>query len=198
MEIYLADHQKLLSMLPHHALLIVLTQSDIERFLLYLRKWKGLKDVTHPTWFRSIHCELCSIRILFDYHELVSSIFHIVFYSIHDCRITTCATVTGSEERCRDALQIAASAFNSLPSSTGIKANEITYSGMIRALLNLMENSDERTKAIAGIFQQCCKDECLNQQLVDILAQATTEDQYLFITGASKTTPIDALSKLHC
>jgi len=67
---------------------------------------------------------------------------------------------------------------------------------MIRALLNLMENSDERTRAIAGIFQQCCKDGCLNQQLMDILAQATTEDQYLFITGVSKTTPIDALSNL--
>ena len=93
-----------------------------------------------------------------------------------------CATPTENKEEKALALQIAASTFNSLP-ATGLRPNSITYTSMIHALKNLMEDPLERTQAITGIFQQCCKDGCVNQSMMNILAKATTEEQFKSITG---------------
>lgn len=58
---------------------------------------------------------------------------------------------------------------------------------MIRVMVNLMENSVDRTRAIAGIFRQCCEDGCVNQNIMDTLFQMTSKDQFLAITGISLT-----------
>lgn len=97
-----------------------------------------------------------------------------------------CATPTENKEEKALALQIAASTFNSLSlPSTGLRPNSITYTSMIHALKNLIEDPLERTQAITGIFQQCCKDGCINQSMMNILAKATTEEQFKSITGYS-------------
>lgn len=105
-------------------------------------------------------------------------------------RMKACGKATGSEERKRKALQIAASAFNSL-SSVGLRADSITYTSMIHAMVNLMEDSPEKTKAVAGIFQQCCDEGCLNQHILDTLAAKTPQDDFLSITG-EKTSQISS------
>jgi len=105
--------------------------------------------------------------------------------------IKTCANATGSDERKRNALQIAASAYNSLPSA-GLRASSITYTGMIHVMLNLMDNSTEKVEAIGGIFRRCCEEGFLNQHMINILAAATSEDDLLSITG-SKTSKIIGL-----
>ena len=99
------------------------------------------------------------------------------------CRLKACATPTENKEEKALALQIAASTFNSLPSIPGLRPNSITYTSMIHVLKNLIEDPSERTQAITGIFQQCCKDGCINQSMMNILAKATTEDQFKLITG---------------
>eukprot|EP00571_Detonula_confervacea_P012954 CAMPEP_0172306034 /NCGR_PEP_ID=MMETSP1058-20130122/7195_1 /TAXON_ID=83371 /ORGANISM="Detonula confervacea, Strain CCMP 353" /LENGTH=1003 /DNA_ID=CAMNT_0013017805 /DNA_START=37 /DNA_END=3045 /DNA_ORIENTATION=- len=109
--------------------------------------------------------------------------------------IKTCAIATGSEERKRNALRIAASAYNSLP-SVGMKADSITYTGMIRATVNLMEDSADKISAITGIFQQCCDDGCLNQHILNILASRISDDNFLSITGVASTEQTPGLNRL--
>jgi len=99
-------------------------------------------------------------------------------------RIKTCASATGSEERKKSALQVAFSAYNSLPSA-GLRAESITYISMFHAMINLMEDSPEKVTAIANIFQQCCDDGCLNQHMINILAGAMSAGDFLSITGVS-------------
>jgi hypothetical protein len=108
------------------------------------------------------------------------------------CRIKICANATGSEERKMNALRIAVSVFNSLP-SVGLKADSITYTGMIHALLNLMDDSLERSKAISGIFQKCCNDGFLNPHILNVLTSSISEDKFLSITGMSPKTDFASL-----
>lgn len=91
-----------------------------------------------------------------------------------------------------NALRIAVAAFNSLP-SVGLRPDSITYTGMIHALVNLMDDSDEKLKAISGIFLQCCDEGCLNPHILNILAASTSEDDYLSITGVSTKTEFSSL-----
>ena len=107
-------------------------------------------------------------------------------------QIKKCANATGSEARKMNALRIAAAAFNSLP-SVGLRPDSITYTGMIHALLNLMGDSAEKSKAVSGIFQQCCDEGCLNPHMLNILAAATSEENYFSITGFSPKTAFSSL-----
>jgi hypothetical protein len=107
-------------------------------------------------------------------------------------QIKKCANATGSEGRKMNALRIAVAAFNSVP-SVGLRPDSITYTGMIHALLNLMGVSADKTKAISGIFHQCCDDGCLNPHMLNVLAAATSEDDYFSITGFSPKTVFSSL-----
>ena len=102
------------------------------------------------------------------------------------CRIKTCSSVTGNDERRRNALQIAMSAFDSIP-SVGLRPDSITYTGMIHAILNLMEDSEERERAnaITTIFRRCCEDGCLNQHILNVLSTSISESDYLLLTGTT-------------
>jgi len=110
--------------------------------------------------------------------------------------IKTCANeTTESDERKRNALQIAASAFNSLP-SVGLNADSITYTGMMHVLLNLMNDSPEKVNAISGIFRQCCDEGYLNQHILNVLTSATSEDDLITVTGVSSKEEAYTLGRL--
>ena len=78
------------------------------------------------------------------------------------------------------------SAFDSIP-SVGLRPDSITYTGMIHAILNLMEDSEERERAnaITTIFRRCCEDGCLNQHILNVLSTSISEADYLSLTGAT-------------
>ena len=85
-------------------------------------------------------------------------------------------------DRKKNALQIAASAFNTLP-SIGLKADSITYTSMIRLMLSLMDNSPDKVNAIGAIFHGCCEEGYLNQHMMYVLNSAVSEDDMITITG---------------
>ena len=58
---------------------------------------------------------------------------------------------------------------------------------MINVILNLIVDSTERINALGGIFRRCCEQGCLNQHIINVLAEKTTKDEFLFITGVSTT-----------
>lgn len=78
------------------------------------------------------------------------------------------------------------SAFDSIP-SVGLRPDSITYTGMIHAILNLMEDSEERERAnaITTIFRRCCEDGCLNQHILNVLSTSISESDYLLLTGTT-------------
>ncbi len=118
------------------------------------------------------------------FYHYISLIDHWIY-----SRIKICANATGSIQRKMNALRIAVAAFNSLPSA-GLRPDTVTYTGMIHALLNLMDDdSAEKVKAISGIFRQCCDEGCLNPHILNVLAASLSEENYLSITGVSTTTP---------
>jgi hypothetical protein len=56
-----------------------------------------------------------------------------------------------------------------------------------------MGDSAEKSKAVSGIFQQCCDGGCLNPHILNILAAATSEENYFSITGFSPKTAFSSL-----
>lgn len=129
-----------------------------------------------------LQCMIAIASINFPHTHLIRCVY----------RIKICANATGSGEKKLNALRIAISAFNSL-SSVGLKADSITYTGMIHALLNLMDDSPERSKAISGIFQKCREDGYLNPHILNVLAASISEDKYLTITGITPKTEFASL-----
>ena len=97
--------------------------------------------------------------------------------------INTCSR---SEEKknMRNALQIAASAYNALDTA-GLTADSVTYVSMIRAILNLMNDPEGKVQALTALFRKCCEGGFLNQHMINVLAQDTTEDEFQSITGIS-------------
>ena len=91
-----------------------------------------------------------------------------------------------------NALRIAVATFNSIPSA-GLRPDSITYTGMIHALLNLMDDSAEKVKAMSGIFRQCCDEGCLNPHILNVLAASMSGEIYSSITGVSMTTAFASL-----
>ncbi|KAL7454226.1 hypothetical protein ACHAWC_005850, partial [Mediolabrus comicus] len=96
--------------------------------------------------------------------------------------IKTCSIA--EENNAANALQIAASAFNSLDTA-GFTADSVTFVSMFRAILNLMNDSSEKIDALAAIFRKCCDGGFLNQHIINILAEGTSEDELHSITGIS-------------
>ena len=94
--------------------------------------------------------------------------------------IKTCSIA--EENNAANALQIAASAFNSLDTS-GFTADSVTFVSMFRAILNLMNDSSEKIDALTAIFRKCCDGGFLNQHIINILAEGTSEDELHSITG---------------
>ncbi|KAL3763328.1 hypothetical protein ACHAW5_007720 [Stephanodiscus triporus] len=137
------------------------------------------------------NCEDTETQVLslFETMEEIGCEPNLISFNI---QIKNCAIATGSVERKMNALRIAVAAFNSLP-SVGLRPDSITYTGMIHALLNLMDDSAEKFKAISGIFRQCCDEGCLNPHILNVLAASTSEDDYLSITGASTRTEFSSL-----
>ena len=107
-------------------------------------------------------------------------------------RIKKCAMATGSAQRKMYALRIAVATFTSIPSA-GLRPDSITYTGMIHALLNLMDDSAEKVKAVSEFFRQCCDEGCLNPHIMNVLAASTSEEIYSSITGVSMTTAFASL-----
>jgi len=99
----------------------------------------------------------------------------------HDS-IKTCSLV-GPEEK-EDALQVAASTFNSLEAA-GTRADSVTYTSMIHAVKNLIDDPEERARALTGTFAQCCEDECLNQRIIDTLSESLNDRDFATVTGLS-------------
>jgi hypothetical protein len=54
---------------------------------------------------------------------------------------------------------------------------------MIHAILNLTENPQDKVNAMSGIFHMCCADGCLNQHILNTLADATSENEFAQITS---------------
>lgn len=104
--------------------------------------------------------------------------------------IHTCSRA--EESNMRNALQIAASAYNALDAA-GLTADSVTYMSMIRVILNLMNDSEGRVQALSALFRKCCEGGFLNQHMINILAQNTSEDEFQSITGMSWPGGIDAL-----
>ena len=96
--------------------------------------------------------------------------------------IKTCSLV-GPEEK-EDALQVAASTFNSLEAA-GTRADSVTYTSMIHAVKNLIDDPEERARALTGTFAQCCEDECLNQRIIDTLSESLNDRDFATVTGLS-------------
>lgn len=103
--------------------------------------------------------------------------------------IKTCAAANeGTDERRKNAIRIAVSAFGSLEAA-GLSADSVTYTSMFRAMLNLMDNSTERTNALACVFRRCCEEGRLNQHIINTLLDATTNsaEDFQSITGIART-----------
>ena len=79
-------------------------------------------------------------------------------------------------------MHIAASAYNSLP-SIGLKPDSVTYTSMMHVILNLMDDSTEKAKAIEGIFRRCCEEGCLNRHILKVLAEALSKEELFSIAG---------------
>jgi len=107
-------------------------------------------------------------------------------------RIKACASIEGSIERKAQALQVAASVFNSIE-STGLKTDSITYTSMFHAVLNLTEDATEKVDALSGIFQRCCADGCLNQHMMTILASKVSREELLSIIGHEHAVDVENL-----
>lgn len=103
--------------------------------------------------------------------------------------IRTCSRAEGNDMK--NALQIAASAFNALDSA-GLTADSVTYVGMIRAILNLVNDSEGKIGALTALFRQCCEGGFLNQHMLNILTQETSEDEFQSITGIPWSQGFDA------
>lgn len=56
---------------------------------------------------------------------------------------------------------------------------------MIHAMINLVDDPAEKVKAISGIFNRCCEDGCLNQHMINLIIEATSEAEFLSINGVS-------------
>lgn len=67
----------------------------------------------------------------------------------------------------------------------GLRPDSITYTGVIHTILNLVEDSKDRTKTLSTIFRHCCEDGCLNQHIMNILSASLSEGEYLTVTGAT-------------
>jgi len=104
--------------------------------------------------------------------------------------IHTCSRAEANNTR--NALQIAASAYNALDAA-GLTADSVTYMSMIRAILNLMNDSEGKVQALAALFKKCCEGGFLNQHMINILAQDTSSDEFQSITGMSWSGRSDAL-----
>ena len=107
------------------------------------------------------------------------------FILIHTCS-------RAEENNMRNALQIAASAYNALDAG-GLIADSVTYMSMIRVILNLMNDSEGKVQALTALFKKCCEGGFLNQHMINILAQNTSEDEFQSITGMARPGGIDAL-----
>lgn len=88
----------------------------------------------------------------------------------------------------RNALQIAASAYNNLDAA-GLTADSVTYVSMVRAILNLMSGSVDKTDALTALFRKCCDGGFLNQHIINILSQETSQAELQSITGISPRGP---------
>jgi len=136
------------------------------------------------------------VLALFEKMESIGCEPSLISFNILIKTCAKCANGTDrSDERKRNALQIAASAFNSLP-SVGLRADSVTYTGMMHVLLNLMDNSTEKMSAIGRIFRQCCNEGYLNQHILNILAAAISEDDMMAITGVSSIEEASTLNHL--
>ena len=96
--------------------------------------------------------------------------------------IHTCARSEANDKR--NALQIAASAYNAID-EVGLTADSVTYISMIHAILNLMNESAAKVEALSAIFRKCCERGFLSQHVLTILAQGTQESDFQSITGTS-------------
>ena len=97
--------------------------------------------------------------------------------------IKACGKADGDELAKMDALLIATSAFDSL-AEAGLKADSITYVGMMHAVINLMDDTKEKVDTLQAFFRRCCDDGCLNEWILDILAGALPEEhQFSYVTG---------------
>jgi len=112
--------------------------------------------------------------------------------SLESCNILIRTCSKAEVNDMRNALQIAASAFNALEAA-GLTADSVTYVGMIRAILNLMNGSEGKIEALTVLFRQCCEGGFLNQHMIDILTEETSEDEFQSITGMSWSQGSDAL-----
>ena len=92
-------------------------------------------------------------------------------------------------------MEVATHTFNSL-SRAELKADSITYVSMTHAMLNLMEDSPEKTRVLAGLFRQCCDDGCLNQHILNTLDSFLTKKDFLTITGISSTEETPKIASL--
>ena len=57
---------------------------------------------------------------------------------------------------------------------------------MIHALLNLSLESSDRANALSNIFKRCCADGCLNQHILNTLADETSVDEFSSIFEGSR------------
>ena len=124
------------------------------------------------------------MSVIFFLAHVSCEILHLSYTSLHlsYCkRIKACASIDGTKERRAKSLQVAASAFNSIESA-GLKADSITYTSMIHAILNLCDDIHDRTNALSGVFQRCCEDGCLNQHILNTLIEENTEEEFSIIT----------------
>lgn len=61
---------------------------------------------------------------------------------------------------------------------------------MLHAVLNLTGSSSDKVNTISGLFRMCCADGCLNQHIINTLAEAMSEEEFAIITGMSNENSI--------
>lgn len=104
--------------------------------------------------------------------------------------IHACSRAEGKNTK--NALQIAASAYNAVDAA-GLTADSVTHVSMMRAILNLMNDSEGKIEALAALFRKCCEGGFLNQHIIHILSEDTSEDEFHSITGMSRPQGSEAL-----
>ena len=54
---------------------------------------------------------------------------------------------------------------------------------MFHALLNLSSEYSDRADALSNLFKRCCADGCLNQHMLNTLADKTSVNEFSLIFG---------------